>query len=147
MKLTTIKIENYKCIENSEEFTIGDITCLVGKNESGKTALLQALYKLNPPDEDEAKFRDHLEYPKKGYSDYKEIRAEHPANIITTKWTLDEPELKTIEDLVGSEVFKSTEIVIKKGYENITYFDFDFDETKLIHYLLDLSGLLNNEDE
>ncbi len=25
-----------------------DVTCLVGKNESGKTAMLQALYRLNP---------------------------------------------------------------------------------------------------
>ena len=25
-----------------------DVTCLVGKNESGKTALLQALERLNP---------------------------------------------------------------------------------------------------
>ena len=25
-----------------------DITCLVGKNESGKTAFVQALYRLNP---------------------------------------------------------------------------------------------------
>ncbi len=26
-----------------------DVTCLVGKNESGKTALLQALRRVNPP--------------------------------------------------------------------------------------------------
>jgi len=29
------------------------MTCLVGKNESGKSAILQALYKLNPVDKED----------------------------------------------------------------------------------------------
>lgn len=48
MKLTKVRITNFQCIHDSTEFDIGDITCLVGKNESGKTALLKALYRLNP---------------------------------------------------------------------------------------------------
>ena len=46
MKLTSVQISNYKCIRDPCSFTISDITCLVGMNEAGKTAILEALYRL-----------------------------------------------------------------------------------------------------
>ena len=42
------RVENFKCIDDSTEFSIRSLTALVGKNESGKTALLKALYRVNP---------------------------------------------------------------------------------------------------
>ena len=48
MKLTKVRIANFQCIHDSEEFDIDNVTCLVGKNESGKTAILKALHKFNP---------------------------------------------------------------------------------------------------
>ena len=48
MKLIKVRITEYQSILDSNEFKVGDITCLVGKNEAGKTALLKALYRLNP---------------------------------------------------------------------------------------------------
>ena len=48
MKLTAVQVSNYKCIRDPVAFDISDITCLVGMNESGKTAILEALYRLNP---------------------------------------------------------------------------------------------------
>jgi AAA15 family ATPase/GTPase len=53
MRLTTIHVRDYKSIRDSNPFNLGDITCLVGtclvgKNEAGKTALLEAIYRLNP---------------------------------------------------------------------------------------------------
>lgn len=54
MKLKKVHITEYRSIWDSNEFDIDDITCLVGKNEAGKTAILQALYKLNPIDSSKA---------------------------------------------------------------------------------------------
>ncbi|MCW4038855.1 MAG: ATP-binding protein [Candidatus Bathyarchaeota archaeon] len=48
MKLESVKIENFKSILDTTEFSVKNVTCLVGKNEAGKSAILQALYKLNP---------------------------------------------------------------------------------------------------
>jgi predicted ATP-dependent endonuclease of OLD family len=48
MRLTHIRVMNFKSVEDSDEFSVGGVTCLVGKNEAGKTAILQALHRLNP---------------------------------------------------------------------------------------------------
>lgn len=51
MKLTEFKIENYRSVRDSGWVKADDIAVVVGKNESGKTSLLKALWKFNPYDE------------------------------------------------------------------------------------------------
>ncbi len=71
MKLTKVRITEFQSIEDSTEFEIGDVTCLVGKNESGKTALLKALYRLNPVVDTEGDFDVTNDYPRRAMNAYK----------------------------------------------------------------------------
>ena len=49
MKLIKVQIQCFRNILDSTEVDIqNDVTCLVGKNESGKTAFLEALRRLKP---------------------------------------------------------------------------------------------------
>jgi predicted ATP-dependent endonuclease of OLD family len=64
MQLVRARMQNFKCVEDSGEFTVDRVTCLIGKNESGKTALLEALYKLNPVEPERASF-DEEEFPRR----------------------------------------------------------------------------------
>lgn len=49
MKLVQVQIRHFRNIIDSGEVDIDDqVTCLVGKNESGKTSFLHALYRLLP---------------------------------------------------------------------------------------------------
>lgn len=48
MRLTSFRIQMYKCVLDSGDIPIVNLTVLVGKNEAGKTALLRALHKFNP---------------------------------------------------------------------------------------------------
>lgn len=48
MRLTKYKVENFRSVENSGWIECDDVTTLVGVNESGKSNLLLALWKLNP---------------------------------------------------------------------------------------------------
>lgn len=48
MQLKSFRVKMYKCIIDSAEIAVGPLAVLVGKNESGKTALLKALHKFNP---------------------------------------------------------------------------------------------------
>ncbi len=69
MKLNKARVQNYRSIIDSGWF---DIECgktiLVGPNEAGKTALLQALQQINPP-EGVAKFDALRDYPRAKYSE------------------------------------------------------------------------------
>jgi energy-coupling factor transporter ATP-binding protein EcfA2 len=50
MNLMTFRITNFRSINDSGLVTVGKVTSLVGRNESGKSNLLLALHTLNPPD-------------------------------------------------------------------------------------------------
>ena len=48
MKLVGFQVQMYRCVIDSTWVPVTPLTVLVGKNESGKTAILEALHKLNP---------------------------------------------------------------------------------------------------
>ena len=62
MRLTRARVINYKSIDDSGWVNLEDVTALVGKNESGKTAFLQALRKLRSISGEDDHFPDALRY-------------------------------------------------------------------------------------
>jgi predicted ATP-dependent endonuclease of OLD family len=51
MKLKRFHVQNFRNVTDSGWVEVGDILTLVGKNESGKTSILKALWKFNPFEE------------------------------------------------------------------------------------------------
>ena len=51
MRLRKFRARAYRCIHDSGEITVGDLAAFVGRNESGKTTILQALTLLNKDEE------------------------------------------------------------------------------------------------
>lgn len=136
MKLKSLRIQNYKCILDSTEFSISDVTCLVGKNESGKSAILQALYKLNPLESDKTSFNYLDEYPRNELSEYEQIKEENPANVLTAEWELDKNDADYLEEMFGVFPLKSKSFSVKKGYDNTKYYTIEVDEKKILEYHL-----------
>lgn len=67
-KLLQFQVTNFRSILDSGIITVKDSSCLVGTNESGKTNLLAALWKLNPANgEAIAPLED---YPRKQFFNY-----------------------------------------------------------------------------
>jgi AAA ATPase domain/AAA domain, putative AbiEii toxin, Type IV TA system len=118
MELKSVRIQNYRSIEDSGIVPIEKITCLVGKNESGKTAFLQALHLLNPlnPINGKTGFDDVMDFPSRRYSAYRKVREESPAVVVTAVFELNEDELKIIEQDLGDGVLSSREITVVRGY-------------------------------
>lgn len=145
MIIKSLRVQNYKCIEDSEEFSIEPITCLVGKNESGKTALLQALYKLNPDTPEMGSYISSQEYPKRRYNAYKQRQDSDPDNILTILWELEEKDITKVEAVLGNEALVKKSVVITKGYDNTPYWDIEVDDEKVIKHYLESSGLNLNE--
>lgn len=51
MKLKRFRVQNFRNVTDSGWVVLSDILTLVGKNESGKTSILKALWKFNPFEE------------------------------------------------------------------------------------------------
>src|SRR5262245_65419304 len=65
MHLTSATVRKFKSIDDSEVVRFEpDVTCLVGRNESGKTAFLEALARLNPLAGDPLAVDELRDYPR-----------------------------------------------------------------------------------
>lgn len=113
VKLRQVRIQNYKSIEDSGEFSIGDLTCLAGKNESGKTAILQALRRLNPVEASERSFNHTMEFPR---SRLHEAGDGAGQRVLTTTWDLGDSDVAAVEAVLGSGTLSSRSIVVVKAY-------------------------------
>ena len=68
MRLTQARVQNYRCIRDTGWFDIEQAkTILVGPNEAGKTAVLEALQQINRPD-GVNRFDPLRDYPRKLYN-------------------------------------------------------------------------------
>jgi len=114
MKLVSAHVRNFRSVEDSEEFSIGNLTCLVGKNEAGKTALLTALYGLNsygPFSFD--KIRD---YPRRFLNKYDERNPDGESKVIETTWELDDHDVEVVSKVFGEKCLTSRKIKIHRGF-------------------------------
>lgn len=131
MILKAIKVENFKCVEDSGWSSLAPVTCLVGKNESGKTALLQALYKLKPCVPEESRFDPILEYPRRKWSEYRTRHQARPDNVLTTVWELEKADREALAAKFGPNCLRSSTVKVKKGYDNREYWAIPIDEKQV----------------
>jgi predicted ATP-dependent endonuclease of OLD family len=117
MKLTQARVINYRSIDDSSWVRVDDVTALVGKNESGKTAFLQAIRKINSisGDEDTFSIRD---YPRKGYIKYKKIHDQNPCEVAQAEFELNDEEISEIEANFGNGILASNKVIVTKNYKN-----------------------------
>ena len=112
MKLIKAHITNFRSVEDSNEFEIGELTCLVGKNEAGKTAILQALHGLNPMGSFAYdKIRD---YPRRHLNRFDDRHSTGKSKVIETSWLLSEEDKALITERYGIDSLENDEITNKK---------------------------------
>jgi predicted ATP-dependent endonuclease of OLD family len=107
----------------------------VGKNESGKTAILKALHKLKPAVDAAEKFEPDKDYPKRKWRP--DIPVPDDPSAIETQWILDDKDLAQLEKKFGKGVITNKIFKLSNGYENIRSYDISFDEHKLVKNLVD----------
>jgi hypothetical protein len=137
LELKSVRIQNYRSIDDSGIVPIEEITCLVGKNESGKTAFLQALHLLNPlnPIGGKTSFDDVMDFPSRRFSAYRKVREESPAVVVTAVFELSDDELKTIEQDLGDGVISSREITVIRGYAGPRGYRAEYVERRAIEHM------------
>ena len=142
MKLKKVHVTEFQSILDSNEFDVDDITCLVGKNEAGKTALLQALYRLNPIIERESVYSVIDDYPRWDVADYeiavKEGTQKH-AIVARAVFQLEREDVAEVLSVFGEEALpgKTSTLELSKGYEGILYYDFEVNIPAALQHLVE----------
>ena len=144
MKLQKLRVTKYKCVNDSNEFEVeAKATCLVGKNESGKTTLLHALSKLNSYDAVCADYTD-LECPRTIMTEFENFADEHP---LWTTWELAPADVVALTKVLGPSAETIKHVVITKNYRNQVNVQFEhaFEEGQIIKFLLHKANVPSEE--
>jgi len=136
MKLISARVTNFRSIDDSGDVEIDEkVTCLVGKNESGKTAFLKALSNLSHVNEEKGNFIIE-DYPIKGYQKYKVVHEKTPAIAVTAVFELEDEDVSKVESELGVGVFASKRIVVTKNYKNERNVEMQLNEATAINGIL-----------
>ena len=121
IKLKNVVINKYKSFLEKQEIEIEDgVTRIVGKNESGKTALLEAMAKFNyfDPKDKTFTFNSTNDYPRGELKRYQQEYPNEDFDVITCTFELSDDLLNQISEDVGKDVFTSKSIIVAKTYNN-----------------------------
>ncbi|MGX9884735.1 AAA family ATPase [Streptomyces sp. NPDC002276] len=135
MQLVRAHITDYRSVEDSDIFDVEkDVTCLVGKNESGKTTLLQALFRVNPVES--ASFDEVVDFPARKTRDRKRLPVGKKIPVVRATFRFDDTEMKAIEEELGSKAMRSPEFEVVIGYrDNSKTFNFSYNEAAVVDHL------------
>lgn len=133
MRLVSANVRRYRSIEEGSEVSIEpDVTCIVGKNESGKSAVLQALYKSNPV-EKSAKFDAGIDYPSRLTRERKNS-GEIPVTVLT--YELADEDVDAAESKFGPGILSSRKVTVTTGYNyTANRFSASYNESKAVAFL------------
>ncbi len=146
VKLIRAHATNYRNIIDSNPVDIGQSTCLVGKNEAGKSAFLKALEGLRSTDKSFVDYGKVTNYPRRAYADYAKNHGDHEAEVMSTIWELDEADVAAITAVLGAKALKSQTLEIFKTYEQtVATWNVPLDETAVIAHLVEAHGLTTEE--
>ena len=128
MILESFRVRDYKSIRDSGEVEVRDaVTCLVGKNESGKTSLMEALYRLNPlPTGHPECFVALRDYPRRFYARDREQVPDTRA--VTAVFELEDEDLRAVEEVHGHGVLASRRVTVSRNYRNDLRWEFECNE-------------------
>jgi ABC-type transport system involved in cytochrome c biogenesis ATPase subunit len=114
--LTRFRVRRFRNVLDSGDIVVeGDVTCLVGKNESGKTALLQALEQLNAARPGRFDLED--QYPRWLLIPDRKSGLVGEALPIEATFRLEEDDRAAIEELAGDGAPEVDTITVAVRYD------------------------------
>ncbi len=145
MKLESFRVRKFRNVVDSGDIRVDEnVTCLVGKNEAGKSGILEALYYFNPAYEEEFNVEEH--YPRWLVVQDRRNESLEEVKPIAVTLSLDEDEIAAVELIVGENVLSSTTFEVAKNYSGKRTWSLHCDEGQLVKNLCEefpapLSGL------
>ncbi len=133
VQLRTVTIERFRNFVSPQTFSVEeDVTCLVGKNESGKTTILKALHRLNPANGESHEFDLTTEYPRWLLSRDKRDGLGHCAPV-QASFALDDEDRAVIADALRQTPPPDTVCIAGRTYSNELQIRFECDGAAIVH--------------
>lgn len=124
-KLRRFRVQKYRSIVDSGWIDAEDVGCLVGTNESGKTNVLLALWKLNPANDEP--IIPLIDYPRKEYHNYAETNGEEI--FITAEFELSDTDAAELAKTSGWHKELIKDVTVSRKYNGD--YEFSFTNNKL----------------
>ena len=116
MQLKSFRVRKFRNIVDSGDVAVSDsVTCLVGKNEAGKSGLLEALYLLHPAYKDEPNHEQ--QYPRWLLAKDRRAGDLSEVEFIEARFALDESEIEELEQAVGAKSFNYESLKVTRKYD------------------------------
>jgi predicted ATPase len=117
MRLTTAHVRKFKSVLDSGLIKFDDsITAFVGKNESGKTAILEALYRVNPVHA--SAFDESMHYPRWRLVADRRAEKIDEFPVVEAVFAVEPEDRLAVEDALGKNVLSGAELVVRHYYNN-----------------------------
>lgn len=125
LRAERFRVQNYRNIDDSGWIPVERVTNFVGRNESGKTALLKALHKLNPATAEP--YNPQREFPRDRYT------RDYIANgskggdwpVCSVAFVLPDDLKYEISALLGPEQTLPNQVVATRYYDGLIKFQYD----------------------
>jgi ABC-type transport system involved in cytochrome c biogenesis ATPase subunit len=146
MKLIQAHATNYRNIIDSNPVDIVQSTCLVGKNEAGKTAFLKALEGLRSTDSAFKQYGKTENYPRRHLADYAGRHGGGEATVMSTLWEMNPDDIAAVEAEIGEGTVTDNKVTIAKTYEqDSTTWILPIDDEKALDHLVKRFALNKEE--
>ena len=122
LRLSTVRIERFRNFVDRQDVDVErDVTCFVGKNESGKTTILEALHRLNPANHRDARFDLTTEYPRWRLSRDRRQEDLDKFKPVEAIFTLDDNDYEALARVLPARPPLGTICTSAKSYDNTGY--------------------------
>lgn len=120
MKLTAVTVKLFRNFVDEQRIIIEpDVTCLVGKNESGKTTILKALHRLKPANGTDTRFDLTIEYPRWRLArDRRKNTNLAQARPISAEFSLDAADRAALKSVYGVPIPDAATCQAARSYAN-----------------------------
>lgn len=128
-----VRARNYKSIDDTGWIELDDLTCLIGKNEAGKTVVMEALERLNPVRD--LAFEPYEDYPRHRWPEYEDRHEADPDPVVSVRFELGDDERAALRDRGGRPV--DGLVTATRDYAGSLNWEFDLDESAYVDSLVD----------
>lgn len=134
MEIHELRVRNFRSLEDTGWVDIDNLTCLVGKNESGKTAFMRAVEQLNPS-YGNGEYAPYAEYPREDWPEYRDQHGEEPAVVASGRFRLEPGDITAVEEAFADGILADHEMTVHRDYQNERRWELDLDETVCLEYM------------